>query len=402
MNSVITTKRLRDLKILFRDAYNIEPVVCISSTGRLEIIGNHVDHNGGICLVSSVANLNIVSWCKREVGHINIKSKGFKMISVDINDTEYCKEEEGTSTSFVKGIVAKFRELGLNVGGFNACVDSNIFRGAGVSSSAAYCCLICKILSYFYNDDKVDTVTIAKVSRYAENAYFGKNSGLLDQIGCCSKGFSLVDFKDQENPVITQVVPDFKDYDLVLINTLTDHSDCSEAYGSIPADYKKVATQLGATFLRDADFKKFNELFLKDDNKDKIEFKRAKHFFDENGRVINAFLDIKENDVKKFLNEINESGLSSELLLQNILIPGEETNNLLEGLHLARSFIKDGAVRVHGGGFGGTILTFINKKDTQDYIKFMGKKFGENNILIVYPCENPLRIVEILNANTKR
>ncbi|MEG1739297.1 MAG: galactokinase family protein [Bacilli bacterium] len=398
MEYKIEEKRIANLKKLFISSFKSEPFDFMQSTGRLEIIGNHVDHNSGICLVSSVANLNIVaavSPSRANVGHINIKSKGFKVTSIDLNDIAYRKEEEGTSTSFVKGILNGYINLGYNIGGFDACFDSNIFRGAGVSSSAAYCTLICKILSYYYNNDKIDTVTMAKVSRFAENKFFGKNSGLLDQIGCCSKGFSMVDFKDQENPVINRIIPNFSDYDLVLLNTLTDHSDCSDAYGSIVVDMKKIATTFHKQYLRDVDYGEFLKLYNTGNNKDLIEFKRAKHYFDENARVLNAFIDIKNDDIKSFLKEINDSGLSSENLLQNIVLPGEETNNLEKALHLARNVIKDGAVRVHGGGFGGTILAFINKTETEHYIEEMSKVFGKENILIVYTCSDPLKVLEV-------
>lgn len=395
MLTIEEKQRMRTIDKLFLKNFKTEPKYHFKSTGRLEILGNHLDHNSGMCLVSSVDNLNIFAAVeKNNTNSINLYSEGYKEIVIDLSDLKPRKKEQGKSASFVRGISAKFKELGYRVEGFNAVVDSNIYKGAGISSSAAYSVLVCKIISYLYNDNKIDDITIAKISRFAENEYFGKKSGLLDQIGCCSKGFSLVDFKDQENPQVVQVVPKLDNYDIFLVNSNTSHAGCNDAYSSIPNDMKYIASLFGKKYLREVDSKDFYTEF------DKMELKskpwlRAKHFFTENARVIEAYTAIKNDDLKTFFMDVNESGLSSENDLQNVLLDNETTNNYLVALHEARKIIKDGAVRVHGGGFGGTIIAFVNKKESEGFVAHMSTIFGQDAVKIVSTCNDPLRLISI-------
>ena len=378
-------------KELFVKHFNEEPTDHFKSCGRLEIIGNHTDYNSGTVITSSAGNLNILTSVKKsDDSMIVIKSEGYPDLVVDLNDIEYKESEKETSVAFVKGIAARFKQLGYNVGGFKVEMMSTIYKGGGVSSSAAYCVLICKILSYYYNNDSIDTVTMAKISKWSENNYFGKGSGLLDQIGCCSKGFVQSDFKDQENPVINECNVDLGNYKILLLDTKTDHSESQGGFQQLVADMHEVAIYFGVKYLRELSMEQFMAEYNKPEHKDVRCWDRAYHFMTEIERVDRAYKALQNNDLDAFLVEINESGLSSELKLKNIVAEGHDTNNLLEALHLGRASINKGAIRVHGGGFGGTCLIFIDKDEEEDFKKKMSVKFPLDQFVEVEPSINPL------------
>ena len=304
--------------------------------------------------------------------------------------SEYKEEEKETSTAFVKGIVARFKQLGYNVGGFKVEMMSTIYKGGGVSSSAAYCVLICKILSYYFNNDSLDSVTMAKISKWSENNYFGKGSGLLDQIGCCSKGFVRSDFLDQENPVINECSVNLGNYKILLLDTKTDHSESQGGFQQLVADMHEIAEYFGVDYLIQVSKDRFMEEYNKPGHIGSRNWDRAYHFMTEVERVDRAYKALQVNDIEAFLVEINESGLSSELKLKNIVSEGHETNNLLEALHLGRASIKKGAIRVHGGGFGGTCLIFIDKDEEVEFKRLMSVKFPLDQFIEVEPSTNPL------------
>ena len=244
---------------------------------------------------------------------------------------------------------------------------STIYKGGGVSSSASYCVMICKLLSYYYNNDSLDVVTMAKISKWSENNYFGKGSGLQDEIGCCAKGFVISDYRDQENPVIQQFDVNLGNYKILLLDTRTDHSESQGGFQQLVSDMHEVATYLGVEYLIEVSMDKFMEEYNKPEHKDARNWNRAYHFMTEVERVERAYQALKNNDIEAFLVEFNESGLSSELKLKSIVAEGHETNNLLEALHLGRASINKGAIRVHGGGFGGTCMIFIDKDEEASF-----------------------------------
>ncbi len=378
-------------KELFIKHFNEEPTDHFKSCGRLEIIGNHTDYNSGTVITSSAGNLNILTSVKKsDDSMIVIKSEGYPDLVVDLNDIEYKESEKETSVAFVKGIAARFKQLGYNVGGFKVEMMSTIYKGGGVSSSAAYCVLICKILSYYYNNDSIDTVTMAKISKWSENNYFGKGSGLLDQIGCCSKGFVQSDFRDQENPVINECSVDLGNYKILLLDTKTDHSESQGGFQQLVADMHEVAVYFGVEYLIELTKEQFLAEYNKPEHKDQRCWNRAYHFMTEVERVDRAYKALQNNDIEAFLVEINESGLSSELKLKNIVSEGHDTNNLLEALHLGRASINKGAIRVHGGGFGGTCLIFIDKDEEEAFKQKMSVKFPLDQFIEVEPSTNPL------------
>lgn len=376
---------------LFIAHFNEEPTDFFKSCGRLEIIGNHTDYNGGSVINSSAGNLNILTSVKKSDDNlIVVKSEGYPDLVVDLNDIEFRESELETSVALVKGIVTRFKELGYNVGGLKVEMMSTIFKGGGVSSSASYCVMICKLLSYYYNNDSLDVVTMAKISKWSENNFFGKGSGLQDEIGCCAKGFVVTDYRDQENPVIRQFDVNLGNYKIMLLDTRTDHSESQGGFQQLVSDMKEVATYLGVEYLIEVSMERFMEEYNKPEHKNARNWNRAYHFMSEVERVERAYQALKNSDIEAFLVEFNASGLSSELNLKSIVAEGHETNNLLEALHLGRASIKKGAIRVHGGGFGGTCMIFIDKDEEQEFKEKMSVKFDLDQFFDVEPSDNPL------------
>ena len=361
---------------LFIAHYNEEPTDFFKSCGRLEIIGNHTDYNGGTVINSSAGNLNILTSTKKsDDNKITVKSEGYPDLVVDLNDIEYRESEVETSVALVKGILTRFKALGYNVGGLKVEMMSTIFKGGGVSSSASYCVMICKLLSYYYNNDSLDVVTMAKISKWSENNFFGKGSGLQDEIGCCAKGFVVSDYRDQENPVIKQFDVNLGNYKIMLLDTRTDHSESQGGFQQLVADMHEVATFFGVQYLIELTKEQFMAEYNKPEHNGQRAWDRAYHFMTEVERVDRAYKALQANDIEAFLVEINASGLSSELKLKNIVSEGHDTNNLLEALHLGRASINKGAIRVHGGGFGGTCLIFIDKDEEESFKQKMSVKF---------------------------
>ena len=383
--------RVLETKDLFVKEFKMEPTDFFQSCGRLEIIGNHVDYNGGKVINSSAGNLNIFASSSKRDGEIVIISEGYPRLVIDINDTVYRKEEEETSLGLVRGILARFKFLGYKIGGFNLSMNSTIYKGGGVSSSASYCCLICKLLSYYYNDDKLDTIEIAKISRWSENNYFGKGSGLQDEIGCCAKDFAITDYKNQEEPVVSYFNVDLGDYHILLIDTKTDHSESQGGFQSIVSDMQEISKHFHVPYLIDIPFDTFMKEYEEGDNKNKRNWNRAYHFLTEVQRVDRAYEALSHNNIKDFLKEFNDSGLSSENYLKSIVAEGQESNNLLVALHMGREILKDGAIRVHGGGFGGTCMVWVNKNEEEEFKKKMSVKFPLDQIIPVFPSNDPLR-----------
>jgi galactokinase len=382
-------KQVRDH---FITSFKQQPSNFFQSCGRLEIIGNHQDYNGGKVINSSAGNLNIYAATnKRKDSLIVIKSIGYPDLTVDVNDIGFKKEEEETSVGLIKGILTRFKSLGYVLGGFNAVLVSSIIKGGGVSSSASYGVLICKIISYYYNKDSIPVLDMCTSSRWSENNYFGKGSGLQDQIGCCSKEFAITDYYDQNKPIVSNFHVDLGDYVLMLIDTKTDHSESQGGFQSLVIDMAHVAKLFGKEYLVDVP----DELFYKEYEKNKTDraFNRAYHFKTELIRVNAAYDCLIKGDMKGFLKLFNESGLSSEYNLRSILPEGVKTNNLYECLHLGRKVLHDGAIRVHGGGFGGCCLVFVNKNEKEDFIKAMSSKFARDQFIDVTINDDPLREV---------
>ncbi len=358
-----------------------------SAPGRTEVGGNHTDHQHG-CILAGSVHLDVIAVvAPNNENIIRIKSEGYPMDTVETDDLSLHTEETGKSASLIRGVCAAFKNNGLNVGGFDAYTTSNVLKGSGLSSSAAFEVLVSNIINGIYNDGKVDAVNIAKYSQFAEREYFGKPCGLLDQMASSVGGFTYADFFDPADPKVEKIDVDFgkSGYTLCVVDTGGNHADLTQDYADITIEMGKISNALGnKTHLRDVDEKGFYESIgeLRKSCGDRAVL-RAFHFFNESKRVEEQKSALKNSDFEEFLQLVNASGESSYKYLQNLY----STSNLSEqGLSLAialtKNFLnKKGACRVHGGGFAGTIQCYIPTDKLSEYKEMMENVFGENSVV---------------------
>lgn len=354
-----------------------------SAPGRSEVGGNHTDHNHGRVLAAAV-NLDIVAYARKtENGKAVLKSAEYPKIDViDLSDLAKKTEEDETSASLLRGICARCRELGYTVGGFEAYTMTRVLKGSGLSSSAAFEVLVVTIISHLYNDDKIDPVTAAKIAQYAENVYFGKPSGLLDQMASSVGGFTSIDFKDPETPVINKVDFDITaaGYALCVVDTGGNHADLTGEYAAIPVEMKKVAAFFGKEVLRDVDEKEFYEHIgeIRKQTGDRAVL-RAMHFFDDDRLAAQEAQALQSGDFESFKEMIISSGRSSSQRLQNVFaVVNPQEQGLTLALALSERLLAGkGAWRVHGGGFAGTIQAFVPLSCLEEYRTEIEKVFGE-------------------------
>ena len=367
-----------------------EDVRLFSVPGRSEISGNHTDHNHGRVIAASI-DLDVIAVASpREDKVIRIKSEGHDEDVVDlarftVPDPAYY----GDSAGIIAGMANGFAASGFAVGGFDAYTTSNVLTGSGLSSSAAFEDLVGTILNHFYNDGKVDFVTIAKLSQKAENAYFGKPCGLMDQVACAAGGIVTIDFNDPENPIIERLPFDFTaaGYRLCIVNTGGNHADLTPDYAAVPAEMKAVAKYFGKAVLREVPEGDFMDALpaLRKEVGDRA-ILRALHFFAENRRVEEQIRALKEGDLPTFLELVKASGRSSFCYLQNVYTTKNvEEQGLSLALCLAETVLSDAdaAWRVHGGGFAGTIQAFVPERLTEVFRKTMDDLFGEGHCMVL-------------------
>ena len=374
------TDRFEELFKMHKDVFNTSDVEFYSSPGRIEIVGNHTDHNGGKVLCAAINVDTLASVSKRSDGIIEVKSKGYPMLRVDVSKPDFSVSEIGTSTALIKGVVDYFKRSNKNVGGFSACMTSSVPKGAGVSSSSSFELAIAEILNVMYNDSQLSAVFKAKASQYAENTFFGKPCGLMDQSAIALGGVNLIDFADFDNPVIEKAHWAFDNLDIYVIATGGDHSDLTDDYAAIPHEMKEVAACFGAKLLHEISPEKWNR--DKQNIVGKVSeraYLRAEHFFEENERVENAVRAIDSKDEQAFLDIVNESGLSSRYKLQNTYSPAGKNHNLENALDRVVKIEGVVASRVHGGGFAGTILVFADKK-ASGVEGALNVMFGDENV----------------------
>ena len=362
-----------------------------SSPGRTEISGNHTDHNHGKILAGSIHLDCVAVAAKTDSGRITIVDETYQE-RYDLSVTDRVSNETTGTLALLKGLLAGFQERGLTVGGFNAYVATDVISAAGVSSSASFEMLICCILNTFYHDGALDVVTLAKIGKYAENQYWNKQSGLLDQLSCAVGGIITIDFANIDAPSIQKVDFSFDDvgYDLVIVNTGKGHADLSAEYSSIPMEMKAVAAYFGCETLSAValDQVRDNVDALRKAVGDRAVL-RAFHFFTENERVEGEILALRENRFEDFLDLVTRSGNSSWKWLQNcysICDCQEQSVTLalaLTELYLAK--LGQGACRVHGGGFAGVIMALLPKGAVADYSAYMEKALGSG-------CTYPMRL----------
>jgi galactokinase len=375
------TKRYASLSKQFNTSFGITPVQFFSSPGRTEIGGNHTDHNYGRVLAGAVNLDNIAVAAKNNTNIIRIESEGYPRFEVDLSSLKPDKKEQFTSAALVRGICARLKELGYAIGGFDTCIDGGVPKGSGLSSSAAFEVLIGAILSELFNQGKLDPIQNAIIGQYAENNYFGKPCGLMDQTACAMGGLITIDFKDPSNPIVKKVNFDFAatGFALVITDTGGNHADLNDEYASLPADMKAVAAALGAKVLRQVSIEQVLEIAPK--IREKVGDRailRAIHFQGDNQRVVDQVAALEKNDFKAFLGMVVDSGYSSYMYNQNIF----PVNNVKEqGVSLALALSElvlkgKGAWRVHGGGFAGTIQAFVPNNLLDRYITTLEHMYG--------------------------
>ena len=371
----------------FLAKYGDGSISLYSVGGRSEISGNHTDHNHGRVIAASV-NLDILAVAKPTAdGVIRIQSEGFPEDVVEPAAVSAPDEAKFfTSAAIIAGMEKAFLSAGYRIGGFDAYTTSNVLKGSGISSSAAFEVMVGNILNHLYNGGAVSNVEIAKMAQYAENVYFGKPCGLMDQTACAVGGFITIDFADPAEPVIEKMDFDLTaaGYRLCIVNTGGNHANLNEDYASVPAEMKSVAAALGAKVLRETGREALDALLAKDGAaaREKLGDRailRAYHFFAENERVAAQVDALRAGDTAGFLAGVTASGNSSFKFLQNVYT----TKNVQEqGLSLALCLTEEflrgttGVCRVHGGGFAGTIQAFVPSGLTGAYAEKMDAVFG--------------------------
>ena len=366
----------------FETYHQEKPQYVFSCGGRFEILGNHTDHNHGLC-IASACDLDITAVVSKKEGQkVVLKSVGFPDDDVHLSKLDVDELLFGSSSALIKGVAAYLIKEGYKVGGFLAYTSSSIFKGAGVSSSAAFEILIGHIFNVLYNNGEIPQLVLCKAGQYAENVYYGKKCGLLDQIGVCYGGVVSIDFEDVDNPVINQIEFPFKDLHFVLINTGGDHSSLSDLYASIPNDMISAANEMKGRYLRECSREQLEEVkhSLKED-----EYLRAKHFFDENNRVKVALEAIKNKDKELFIKQINDSRLSCTTNLKNMMVASYYENSPQQACDLVMEASEHtGAVKINGGGFAGSVIALIEQKYLNNVITKLSKKYGEENVKEIF------------------
>lgn len=375
-------KRYNSLIDKFNDVYGTNDIMVFSSPGRTEIGGNHTDHNYGRVLAGAVNMDNIAVAAKNNTNIISVLSSGYEKFEVDLANLAPDKAENFTSASIIRGISARMKELGFTTGGFDCCIDSGVPVGSGLSSSASFEVLVGAIISHLFNDGKLDPVQNAIIGQYAENVYFGKPCGLMDQTACAVGGLVTIDFKDPSNPVVKKVNFDFvaTGFSLVITDTGGNHADLNDEYASLPTDMKAVAAELGAKVLRQVSLDQVLEIApsIREKVGDRA-ILRAIHFQQDNQRVVEQVAALEKNDFRSFLGMVTDSGFSSYMYNQNIY----PVNNVREqGVSLALALSDlvlkgQGAWRVHGGGFAGTIQAFVPENLLEKYITTLEHVYGK-------------------------
>ena len=376
----------------FAAAFGGTPERYFSAPGRTEIGGNHTDHQRGRVLAAAVNLDTVAAVRKNGTGIIRIQSKGYPLSVVDLEQLEPVEAEINTTPALIRGVAARFAQLGCKVEGFDAYCESTVLPGSGLSSSAAYEVLIGTIVNHLFFGGKMSQPEIAMIGQYAENVFFGKPCGLMDQTASAVGNLVTIDFFDKDNPVIEPVNFDFAScgHALCIIDTGADHADLTDEYAAIPGEIKAVAACLGKEVLSQIDEADFYAHIpvLRKTCGDRAVI-RCIHFYQENARVPQQVAALREGDFEKFLSLIKQSGYSSYMYLQNVIPAGYKAHQeVAVALALCEHFLQGrGAYRVHGGGFAGTIQAFVPFDLLDSFVAGMDGILGEGacHVLSIRP-----------------
>lgn len=375
-------KRYSELLELYEKTYaSNDEVTLFSAPGRTEIGGNHTDHERGRVLAASVDLDTIAAVSPTKDHKISILSDGYPMCTIDLDDMAVREEEINTTAALIRGVAARFVSMGCKIGGFRAVAMSTVLAGSGLSSSAAFEVLVGNIINHLFFQDQADAVKIAQIGQYAENYYFGKPSGLMDQMASSVGNLITIDFENPEQPVVEKLKMNFEKTGLKLciINCWADHADLTDEYAAIPVEEQKVAAHFGKKVLREVPKKEFMDAIpaLRRKFGDRAVL-RCIHFYGDNDRVPEQVKALETGDVNRFLELVSESGRSSWMYLQNIVPLGaNENQEMAIALALCDELLDGaGAFRVHGGGFAGTCQAFVPESKIEAFTQRMEQLLG--------------------------
>ena len=362
----------------------MEKQYVFSAPGRTEICGNHTDHQHG-CVLAAAVDLETVATVQvNESNLIEIQSEGYPLVTVDLNDLTVREEEKNSTAALIRGVASAFVQRGAKLSGFRAEVRSTVLPGSGLSSSAAFEVLIGTILNELFFEKKLTAIEIAQIGQYAENVYFGKPCGLMDQMASSVGGMVYIDFEDPENPKVQKIDVDLATfgYGLCIIDTGADHADLTDEYAAIPGELAELCQCFGKKYLREipkSEFvQKISEIRGKVTDRAIL---RAFHIYRENDRVRQLVEALRWDDIEAFLDLIKESGRSSWMYLQNITPAGAvQHQEVAVALALCETYLKgQGAFRVHGGGFAGTVQAFVPLDMLDSFKASIEEVLGENS-----------------------
>ena len=362
----------------------MEKQYVFSAPGRTEICGNHTDHQHG-CVLAAAVDLETVATVQvNESNLIEIQSEGYPLVTVDLNDLTVREEEKNSTAALIRGVASAFVQRGAKLSGFRAEVRSTVLPGSGLSSSAAFEVLIGTILNELFFEKKLTAIEIAQIGQYAENVYFGKPCGLMDQMASSVGGMVYIDFEDPENPKVQKIDVDLATfgYGLCIIDTGADHADLTDEYAAIPGELDELCQCFNKKYLREipkAEFvQKISEIRGKVTDRAIL---RAFHIYRENDRVRQLVEALRWDDIEAFLDLIKESGRSSWMYLQNINPAGAvQHQEVAVALALCETYLKgQGAFRVHGGGFAGTVQAFVPLDMLDSFKASIEEVLGENS-----------------------
>ncbi len=373
----------------FEETYGEAEVEIYSAPGRTEIGGNHTDHQKGMVLAASI-NLDAIAVVGRGEGAIiEILSEGYAPIKISLDDLALQTEEEGTTAALIKGVASGIKERGYQIGAFRAYITSDVLNGAGMSSSAAFETLIGTILSGIFNEMKISPIEIAMIGQYAENVYFGKPCGLMDQMACSVGSLVHIDFLDAAHPVVNRLDYDIQKegYSLCIVDTKGSHADLTPDYAAVPAEMKSVAGYFDKAVLTEVSEEDFYSKLpeIREQFGDRAVL-RAMHFYNENRRVQEEVAALKADDFKHFLEVFRSSAESSYKYLQNVYSNQDVKSQAVPiALALSEKILGEhGVARVHGGGFAGTIQVFVQTEFVTKYKKQMETYMGEGTCHILH------------------
>ena len=352
----------------------MDKVYHFSAPGRTEIGGNHTDHQHGCVLAA--AEITTAEVTLNGTNVIRVDSEGYRPVEIDLGDLTIKEAEKNTTAALIRGVAAAFRQRGYKLAGFDAKVKSTVLPGSGLSSSAAF-----EVLA----DNVISDIEIAQIGQYAENVYYGKPSGLMDQMASSVGGLVFIDFNDPKTPIVEKVDYDFahSGYTLCTIDSGADHADLTDEYAAMPIEMKKVAKFFGKEVLREVDEQEFYAKIaeIRKETGDRAVL-RAIHFFNENRRVQLQVRALKNDHFDAFLRYVNESGLASWTLLQNVTPAGYiEKQDMAFTIALCQQLLAgEGAVRVHGGGFAGTALAFVPNNRFEQFKDKIDAAIGVNAV----------------------